>query len=147
MSVWIFPWSQMEIAIQSALLLSEWRVAQRRFVRVRVPLVSRHYRKNRFVERVDGILYKSPEFLSCCRPANKRHFLFAQTTSRVFRVSETQYEARGDPAVITFVFLSPSLCRTNQWTRPLSVLDLMTCADSRFRISIYLIEAINRLAS
>jgi len=97
LSVWKFPWSQMEIAIQSALLLSEWRVAQRRFVRV--PLVSWHYRKSRFVERVDGVLYKSPEFLSCCRPTNKRHFAFVQTTSRVFRVSETRY-ARGGPVVM-----------------------------------------------
>ena len=132
------------MTIQSALLLSEWRVAQRRFVRV--SLVSCHYGKSRFVERVDGILYKSPEFLSCSRPTNKRHFSFVQPQAESSEFQRRSTHEVAEPSW-TFVFLSASLCRTNKFTRPLALLDRVTCADCRLTASICLIEAINRLTS
>jgi len=77
----MFPWPQMEIAIKSTLLLSEWRVAQCRFVLV--PLAPCHYRKSRFVERVDGIFTKVQSFcLVVGLPTNSIfHLLKPQTES------------------------------------------------------------------
>lgn len=112
----MFPWSQMEMAIQRPLLMSKWRVAQRGFVRV--PLVSCHYRKSRFVKRVDGILYKSPEFF----------LVVGLPTTVIFHLLKPQAESSGFQRLgthevgqpsRTFAFLSPSLCRTHKCTRPL----------------------------